>query len=50
MDDIIKSVETPQEAIEVFNQQQPLISQHGFEMKKWMSNSDAFTDARTQMT
>ena len=30
MDDFIKSVETPEEAIEVFNQLQPLLSQHGF--------------------
>ena len=32
MDDFIKSVETPQEANEVFNQLQPLLSQHGFEL------------------
>ena len=45
MDDFIKSVETPEEAIEVFNQLQPLLSQHGFELKKWISNNDAVTEA-----
>ena len=34
MNDFIKSVETPEEAIEVFSQLQPLLSQHGFELKK----------------
>ena len=45
MDGFIKSVETPEEAIEVFNQLQPLLSQHGFELKKWISNNDAVTKA-----
>ena len=45
MDDIIKSVETPEKAIEVFNQLQPLLSQHGFELKKWISNNYAVTEA-----
>ena len=45
MDDFIKSVQTPEEAIEVFNQLQPLLSQHGFELKKWISNNDAVTEA-----
>ena len=45
MDDFIKSVETPEEAIQVFNQLQPLLSQHGFELKKWISNNDAVTKA-----
>ena len=45
MDGFIKSVETPEEAIEVFNQLQPLLSQHGFELKKWISNKDAVTEA-----
>ena len=45
MDDFIKSVETPEEAIEVFNQLQPLLSRHGLELKKWISNSDAVTKA-----
>ena len=43
--DFIKSVETPEEAIEVFNQLQPLLSQHGFELKKGISNIDAVTEA-----
>ena len=45
MDDFIKSVETPEEAIEVINQLQPLLSQHGFELKKWISNNDEVTEA-----
>ena len=45
MDDFIKSLETPEEAIEVFNKLQPLLSQHGFELKKWISNSDEVTEA-----
>ena len=45
MDDFIKSVETPEEAIEVFNQLQPLLSQHGFELKKRISNNDEVTEA-----
>ena len=45
MDDFIKSVDTREEAIEVFNQLQPLLSQHGFELKKWISNNDAVTKA-----
>ena len=45
MDDFIKSVETPEEAIEVFNQLHPLLSRHRFELKKWISNKDALTKA-----
>ena len=45
MDDFIKSVETLEEANEVFNQLQLLLSQHGFELKKWISNSDVVTVA-----
>ena len=45
LDYFIKSVETPEEAIEVFNQLQPLFSQHGFELKMWISNNDAVTEA-----
>ena len=45
MDDFIKSVKTPEEAIEVFDQLQPLLSPHGFELKKWISNNDAVTKA-----
>ena len=40
MDDFIKSVETPEEAIEVFRQLRHLLSQHGFQLTKWISNSD----------
>ena len=43
MDNFIKSKETPEEAIEFFNQLQPLLSRHGLEMKKWISNNDAVT-------
>ena len=45
MDVFIKSVETPEEAIEVFNQLQPFFSQHGFNLRKWISNCDAVTEA-----
>ena len=34
MEDFINSVETPEEAIKVFKQLQPLLSKHGFELKK----------------
>ena len=40
MDDFIKSVETPEEAVEVFRQLRHLLSQHGFQLTKWISNSD----------
>ena len=40
MDDFIKSVETPEEAVKIFKQLQPLLSKHGFELKKWITNSD----------
>ncbi|XP_075243707.1 uncharacterized protein LOC142337959 [Convolutriloba macropyga] len=40
MDDLNKSVETTEEGIELFNQLQPLLSKHGFELKKWISNKD----------
>ena len=45
VDDFIKSVETPEEAIEVFNQQQFLHPLHEFELKKWISNNDGVTKA-----
>ena len=45
MDDLIKSVESSEEAIEDFNQIQHLLSKHGFELKKWLSNNDAITKA-----
>ena len=40
MDDFIKSVETPEEAIEVLSQLRHLLSRHGFQLRKWISNSD----------
>ena len=43
LDGFIKSVETPEEAIEVFNQLQPLLSRHEFQLKKWISNNYAVT-------
>ena len=48
MDDFIKSVENPDEAIEVFNQLQPNLSQHEFELMKWISNNDALTEANAE--
>ena len=45
MDDFIKSVETHEEAIKVFKQLQPVLSKHGFELKKWITNSDVVTNA-----
>ena len=48
MDDFIKSVETPEDATKVFKQLQPLLSKHGFELKKWITNSDVVTNAIPQ--
>ena len=45
MDDFIKSVETLEEAIKVFKQMQPLLSKHGFDLKKWITNSNVVTNA-----
>ena len=45
MDDFIKSVETAEKAIEIFSQLHPLLSQHGIELKKLISNNDAVTKA-----
>ena len=45
MDDSIKSVETSEKAIGVFNQLQPFLSRHGFELKKLYSNNVAVTKA-----
>ena len=45
MDDLIKSVETLEEAIKVFKQLQPLLSKRGFELKKWITNSDLVSNA-----
>ena len=41
----IKSVETPEEAIEVFSQLRHLLSQHEFELKRWISNRDEDSEA-----
>ena len=45
MDSFFKSVETQEEAIEVFNQLQPLFSRHGFQLKKLISNNNAVNKA-----
>ena len=45
MDDFIKSVKKPEEAITVFKQLQPLLSKHGFKRKKWITNTDVVTNA-----
>ena len=45
MDDFIKSVDTPEEAIKIFKQLQPLLSKHGFELKKRITNSEVVTNA-----
>ena len=45
MDDFIKTVETTEKAIKVFKQLQPLLSKHGIELKKWITNSDVVTTA-----
>ena len=45
MDDFIKSVQTPEETIEFFNQLQLFLSQHAIELKKWISNNDAVIEA-----
>ena len=47
-DVFIKSVENPEEAIEVFNQLQPLLPQNGFELKMWISNNDGVTEANPE--
>ena len=44
MDDFIKSVETS-EAIEDFNRLQLFLPRLGFELKKWLTNNDAVTEA-----
>ena len=45
MDDFFKSVEITEEAIKVFKQLQPLLSKLGFELKKWINNSDVVLNA-----
>ena len=44
MDDFIKSVDTPEEAINIFRQFQPVLSKPGFELKKWTSNCNKVTE------
>ena len=48
MDDFIKSVETPEEAINFFKKMQPLLSKNVFELKKWITNSDVVTNANPE--
>ena len=45
MNDFIKWAETPEKAIKVFKQLQPLLWEYGFELKKWSTNSDVVTNA-----
>ena len=44
-EDLIKSVETLEEAIEIFSQLRHLLSQKRFELKKWISNTDEVSEA-----
>ena len=44
-DDFIKSVEIPEKATDVFNQLHSLLSKHGFDLKKWISNNNAVNEA-----
>ena len=44
MDNFIKSVDTPDEAIDVFKQLQPLLLKHGFELKKCITKSNDVTE------
>ena len=39
-DDLIISAETPEEHIKTFVQLQPLLSRHGYVIKKWIRNND----------
>ena len=45
MDNFNKSLAILEEAIDVLNQLQPLLSQNGFELKKWINNNDVDTEA-----
>ena len=45
MDDFIKSVETRKNQLKSSNQLQFPLSQHGFELNKWISSNDAVTEA-----
>ena len=44
MDNLIKSVDTSDEVINVFKQLQLLLSKHGFELKKWRTNFSKRTE------
>ena len=44
-DNFIKSVDTPEQAIEAFNHLQQLPSEYGLELTKWISNKDAIAEA-----
>ena len=44
MDAFMKSVDTPEEAINVFKQMQPLLSKHGLKPKKWITNDNKVTE------
>ena len=39
MDDFIKSFQTLEEGAQFFKELQPLFAEHGFELKKWVSNN-----------
>ena len=45
MDNLIKSVDTTEEAVEVSQQLQSQPSQHEFELKNWIDNNDSVTEA-----
>ena len=45
MDDFIQSLETLDEIVEVFNQLHSLILHSGFDLKKWIINNDAVSEA-----
>ena len=44
MDDLVKSVDTPQEAIECYQQLTATLKRSGFALKKWASNSSEVID------
>ena len=44
MDDLVKSVDTPQQAIECYRQLVETLKRSGFTLKKWASNCPEFTE------
>ena len=48
MDDLIISAEAPEEATEVFNWLQPLLSKDDFELKKWFRKNDEGNTAKPE--